>query len=360
MLCEGCSQHKLRKEFPHENVCSNKHAQLYCLRCVAKSIEQRKQCPACNADVPKHSRQYSSCIQKLNWLFPPFEDDQAASANESVDSLGYRSLIRNITVNVVMLNGDKKTIVVSRSTTIMDLKKNVSVHFGIDSKKQRLIYNDKSLESYKSNQLMKVSDYNIADNSTITLIKVLKTISDSLKHVTFDFHWNYVGYRRDYLNVSAILYSGTSRVDVVDFKRTVFPSGLYGYGTGYGAVTHSGHGFKNNWRGSRGNHKIEVNFDLLSATSVDKVFFTLSALNAGSIEEFRNLTLDFHDSRNPSEQLDEIRRAVKHHKAIVFCCLCRIDGSWQVFGLQEPSYGNVRDYYPLYSTIQTIILKGFS
>lgn len=205
---------------------------------------------------------------------------------------------------------------------------------------------------------MKVSDYNITDNGTITLIKVLKTISDSLKHVTFDFHWNYVGYRRDYLNVSAILYRGTNRTDVVDFKRTVFGDGLYG--PGYGAVTHSGHGFKNNWRGSRGNHKIEVNFDLLSGTSVDKVFFTLSALNAESIRDFRNLTLDFHDSRNPSEQLDEISRAQQDHKAIVFCCLCRIDGSWQVFGLQEPSSGNVRDYYPLYYTIATIIQKGFS
>jgi stress response protein SCP2 len=204
---------------------------------------------------------------------------------------------------------------------------------------------------------MKISDYNITDNGTITLIKVLKTISDTLRHVTFDFSWEYVGCQRDFLNASAILYSGSTRVDCVDFKKRMFCSGGYGFEA---AVSHSGHGFKNNRYGKRGNHIIEVNFPLLNTSSVDKVFFTLSSLNAESIEDFRHLTLDFHDSRNPSEQLDEISRAVQNHKAIVFCCLCRIDGSWQVFGLQEPSSGNVRYYYPLFYTIENLIRQGFS
>lgn len=208
---------------------------------------------------------------------------------------------------------------------------------------------------------MKLSDYNITNKSKITLIKLLKTISPSLRRVTFDFSWEYVGLSRDYLNASALVYSGSSLKDYVDFKRgnqTGALSFLDMYG--YRSIVHSGHGFKNNWRGRRGTHVIEVNLESLPE-SVDKVFFTLSALNAGSIHDFRSLQLSFYDTRNPSEQLcsDQISRAVDD-KAVVFCCLCRIDGSWQVFSLQEPSYGNVRDYGPLFRTAENIILRGFS
>jgi hypothetical protein len=91
-----------------------------------------------------HDSQYLGCIQKLKWLFPPFEDDESASALH--DPHDYKHLMRNIEVNVVMLNGDKASVAVSRSQTITDFKQKVSDHFGIEPRKQRLIYNDDSLE----------------------------------------------------------------------------------------------------------------------------------------------------------------------------------------------------------------------
>lgn len=206
---------------------------------------------------------------------------------------------------------------------------------------------------------MKLSDYNITNNCTITLIKLLKTIESTLRQVTFDFSWEYVGYRRDYLNASAVLYSGSSRVDYVDFRNT-YGAEEYLRANGFGSVSHSGHGFRNNWRGRRGNHVIKVDLESLPE-SVDKIFFTLSALNAESIHDFQNLSLSFYDTRNPSEQLcgDQISHTV-NDKAVVFCCVCRIDGCWQVFSLQEPSGGNVRFYIPLFRSISLIIAKGFS
>ncbi|KAK3711934.1 hypothetical protein QZH41_009426 [Actinostola sp. cb2023] len=360
MLCEGCSKNKLQKEFPPENVCDERHAQLYCIRCVMAAVKRANQCPACKAHVTEEDQKYIGCVQKLKWLFPPFKVDEGACARASEGALGYSHLALN--VEVVMLNGDKANMLVSRAESITDFKQKISTKFGIEARKQRLIYNDKPLETYKSNRLMKVGDYNMTNNSTITLIKVLKTISDSLRQVTFDFSWEYVG-MRDYLNASAVLYSGSSRVEYVDFKHQ-HGAHMYLLSHGFGSVTHSGHGFRGSSRyarfGSRGHHVLKVNLETLPS-SIDKIFFTLSALNTGSVQDFKNLLLEFYDSRNPTEQLcnDKISRSV-HNKAVVFCCLCRIDGCWQVFSLQEPSQGNVRDYSPLFASIQALILRGFS
>jgi len=174
---------------------------------------------------------------------------------------------------------------------------------------------------------------------------VLYEISESLDHTIFDLFWGYPSSGRDYLDASVLIYSGMCFQGLVDFSHRSF--------TG---VSHSGDVMDDSK--SLGHHTIDVKLKSLP-TTVDKLFFTLSAWNSPNISKYKNPSLRFFDAKEPNKQLcsDRMQNAA-YSQAIIMCSLSKINGSWKVFSLRTPSAGNARDYVPLQQKIAGIISQG--
>ena len=201
---------------------------------------------------------------------------------------------------------------------------------------------------------MTLKDYGVQANSTLLLIKVLQKIPESFDHVIFDFSFGFPSrYRKDYLDASALLYSGREFIQHVDFRTP-----LSRWSEAYGAVTHSG--YDKGYSNERGNQIINVYLKKMPR-SIDKVFFTLSSWNSPSIASYDTPSLHFYDARHPGTQLcsDRMSHAI-HQQAIIMCSLCRVHGQWRVFSLGKASYGNTKreNYCHLQSTIGRIIAQG--
>ena len=174
---------------------------------------------------------------------------------------------------------------------------------------------------------------------------VLYEISESLDNVIFDLFWGYPTSRRDYLDASVLIYSGSSFQTVVDFRCR-----------GFSGVTHSGDVMDDVKR--LGHHTINVKLKSLPS-SVDKLFFTLSAWNSPNISKYKNPSLRFFDAKEPNKQLcsDQMQYAV-YSQAIIMGSLCKINHSWKVLSLRKQSAGNAKNYSPLQQTIGRVIVQG--
>ena len=190
-----------------------------------------------------------------------------------------------------------------------------------------------------------LQDYGIQPFSTLHLIVVLYEISESLDHVIFDLFWGYPTRGRDYLDASVLIYSGNCYYGFVDY--------CHGHISG---VSHSGDVMDDSKR--LGHHTINVRLKSLP-TSVDKLFFTLSAWNSANISRFKHPSLRFFDAKEPKKQLcsDQMQHAA-YSQAIIMCSLCKINHTWKVFSLRTLSAGNAKDYSPLKQTISGIIAQG--
>jgi len=174
---------------------------------------------------------------------------------------------------------------------------------------------------------------------------VLYEISESLDHVIFDLFWGYPTRGRDYLDASVLIYSGNCYYGFVDY--------CHGHISG---VSHSGDVMDDSKR--LGHHTINVWLKSLP-TSVDKLFFTLSAWNSANISRFKHPSLRFFDAKEPKKQLcsDQMQHAA-YSQAIIMCSLCKINHTWKVFSLRTLSAGNAKDYSPLKQTISGIVAQG--
>ena len=174
---------------------------------------------------------------------------------------------------------------------------------------------------------------------------VLYEISESLDNVIFDLFWGYPTRGRDYLDASVLIYSGSSFQTVVDYRCRAFSG-----------VTHSGDVMDDVKR--LGHHTINVKLKSLPS-SVDKLFFTLSAWNSPDISKYKNPSLRFFDAKEPNKQLcsDQMQHAA-HSQAIIMGSLCKINHSWKVLSLRKQSAGNAKNYSPLQQTIGGLIVQG--
>ena len=174
---------------------------------------------------------------------------------------------------------------------------------------------------------------------------VLYEISQSLDHVIFDLFWGYPSRGIDYLDASALIYSGSYFQGLVDWSHHLFSG-----------VTHSGDVMDDSNR--IGHHTINVQLKSLPS-SVDKLFFTLSAFCSPNISKYKNPSLRFFDAKEPNKQLcsDRMDHAA-YSQAIIMCSLCKINHSWKVFSLRTLSAGNAQNYSPLQQTISGIIAQG--
>lgn len=190
-----------------------------------------------------------------------------------------------------------------------------------------------------------LQDYGVQPFSTLYLIVVLYEISESLDHVIFDLFWGYPSSGVDYLDASALIYSGSYFQGLVDWSNLHF--------TG---VTHSGDVLDDSKE--IGHHTIKVTLKSLPS-SVDKLFFTLSAFCSPNISKYKNPSLRFFDAKEPNKQLcsDRMDHAA-YSQAIIMCSLCKINRIWKVFSLRTLSAGNAQDYSPLQQTISGIIAQG--
>jgi len=198
-----------------------------------------------------------------------------------------------------------------------------------------------------------MSNYNILPDGTIQLVKILQTLAQTIEHVIFDFSWGFPNsYSRDYLDASALLYSGSTFIEYVDFRNTMSYHA-------YGAVSHSGHA-SNLECGDRGRHRMNIRLTSIPH-NIDKVFFTLSSWNSPSIASYRTPRLQFYDTAHPNKQLcsEEFDRAI-NAEAVIMCSVCRVNGRWKVYSLGVPSSGNTKRerYCYLQSTIEGIIRRG--
>ena len=174
---------------------------------------------------------------------------------------------------------------------------------------------------------------------------VLYEISEALDHVIFDLFWGYPASGCDFLDASVLIYSGSSFQTLVDFSHR-----------GFSGVTHSGDVMDDTKR--LGHHTINVKLKSLPS-SVDKLFFTLSAYGSPNISKFKNPSLRFFDAKEPDKQLcsDRMDHAA-YSRAIIMCSLCKINHRWKVFSLRTLSAGNAKNYSPLQQTIGGIIAQG--
>lgn len=201
-------------------------------------------------------------------------------------------------------------------------------------------------QTHLGSKLATLQDYDVQPFSTVHLIVVLYEISDqSLDHTIFDLFWGYPSRGCDYLDASALIYSGAYYVGLVDWRHLIF--------TG---VSHSGDVMDDSKR--LGHHTINVKLKSLPST-VDKLFFTLSAYGSPNISKYKHPSLRFFDAKEPNKQLcsDQMQNAA-YSQAIIMCSLSKINGVWKVFSLRTPSAGNAKDYSPLQQKIAGIISQG--
>ena len=188
---------------------------------------------------------------------------------------------------------------------------------------------------------------------------LLYAIPDRFDHVTFDLFWGYPDrffgflgkdFRRDYLDASVLLYSGSKFIEVVDYNHRASQSCSR-------AVKHSGDVMDDEKR--LGHHTINVSIKSLPA-HINKLVFTLSAWNSPTISKYPHPSLRFFDAMFPDIQLcsDEMSGAA-NSQAIIMCCLTNRGSGWQVFSLKHLSAGNAKDYEPLQNSIVGLIGKGY-
>ena len=175
---------------------------------------------------------------------------------------------------------------------------------------------------------------------------LLYAVPSGLNKVVFDLYWGYPAGGRDYLDASALMFSGQSYLEVVDYRH----NGLAG-----SAIHHSGDLMNDTNR--LGHHIINVELKRIP-TNVTSIFFTLSAWNSPTISHFKTPSLKFYEESNPGKMLceDKIQKA-GHRQAIVMCSLSRRGGQWFVDSNGALSNGNAKQYSPLIATIQGLIAK---
>eukprot|EP00397_Hematodinium_sp_SG-2012_P066028 GEMP01097630.1.p1 GENE.GEMP01097630.1~~GEMP01097630.1.p1 ORF type:complete len:258 (+),score=49.04 GEMP01097630.1:51-776(+) len=154
-----------------------------------------------------------------------------------------------------------------------------------------------------------------------------------------------------YLNGSALLYSGSTRMKTVDFF-----DGNHGDGH---SITHSGKAYS--WDLSQ---KLEVNFARV-ASYIDSIYFTLSG--NGSVCGHDSYLCDFHDPTvtllaDSTEELSSYTSDPEtdgNFQAVILCRAVKDCNQWTIDYLDRKCDGNHRDYGPMDTAIRAIMAAQY-
>ena len=174
-----------------------------------------------------------------------------------------------------------------------------------------------------------LSTYNVKSGDTVHLMVLLYAVPSNLNKVVFDLHWGYPPNGRDYLDASALVFTGKTFVEVVDYTKRGKTVGE--------AICHSGDLMDDNNR--IGHHIIHVELQKIPA-NVTNVFFTLSAWNSPTISHFKNPSMKFFELSNPTKMLcTDQTKSAGHRQAIVMCSLTRRGGSGMLIAMAPSPVG---------------------
>ncbi|XP_072035443.1 uncharacterized protein [Amphiura filiformis] len=352
MQCLKCQETKLSKEFPSSTLNEKcDHAPLHCLRCVttyAKKHDNR--CSyAENKDQPCQQiideNRLQICDVQLNALFPKIYPTSSESKSPVKAAAASAAKTRVGELIVKRIDGETTEIPYKETLSIREVKLQVQKKMKIRIEKQRLIYNGTVLQEMKDEKTSAtVVTYDLQPDATIHLMVLLSAIPPTLTTVVFDLYWGWPDAGKDYLDASALVFSGKTYEGVADYKTLGFAKK---------AIYHSGDRIDKEKR--QGHHFIKVNLKEIPK-SFTHVFFTLSSYTSPEISHFKNLNFRFYDEDHPDKMLcsDQTKKG-KSNQAIVMCSLSKMDGHWYVHDNGVVSNGCARNYPPLKNTILNII-----
>mgnify|MGYP002803909615 FL=1 len=347
MKCHLCKESKLFKEFPFYPLTDKcDHPLLHCLDCATASVKKNKKCSQCQNTVTEDNEVYKEYLETLDFLFPPEEEHDESGYQAECAAIGSGKIY------VTTISGESVTVTYFPHKTIMDIKKDVEKELKTSPDKQRLIYRNKELKvRNEDRKMLTLKDHNVPPESKLHLIIVLWAVPDELDNVVFDFYWGLpLGRSKDYLDVSVLVYSGSSNLGVIyyrDPRLSICPG-----------VVHSGPADMYYSR-REGRHQVKVNLKTVP-DYVDKLVFTLSAWRSSSISEYPYYRLNFYDVNYPDKQLcsDKVDVRLKVYRSVIMCCLSKKNGRWEVIDMKKGSGGFTRNYYPLKQEIETLIRNG--
>ncbi|XP_060594249.1 uncharacterized protein LOC132748655 [Ruditapes philippinarum] len=349
MECRMCRVIKLPNEFAPENVTEEcEHPSLFCLRCTVKTVKETSTCP------------YQGCGQKvqltdkkIRWFQAILDDmfkEYDAGDHEDFDSQSVpNSLLAGGIITISVLTGESMAVPYDPNLQVLQLKMQISETMDHPVDKQKLLYMDKELASYKKDGMpARLLDYSVKPNATLCLVIVLFSVPDNFDNVVFDLFWGYPLGRRDYLDASCLMFKGTHCQSICDYSKSNPVKAIRHSGDVMDDVKEIGH------------HTINVSLKSLP-TDITHLFFTLSAWSSPNISRYPNPSLKFHEMSNPTKDLC---KTTFHHagasQAVVMCSVSRgSHGRWEIFESGKLSAGNARDYKPLQTTIQSLITQGF-
>ena len=198
---------------------------------------------------------------------------------------------------------------------------------------------------------MKLKDYQVPHNATLSLMVLLYAIPEGLDNVIFNLCWefppNQTRRKKKFLDSSVFIYSGSECLGIVDYKNTrsiICPR----------AIRHSGNAMMD-FRNEISYNRIDVSLKAIPE-HVDKLVFTLSAFNSLNLSKYPNPSLRFYDARYPDKLLctDEMSHAL-NSRAIIMCSLSRKDGEWETISLKSRAAGCAKNYSPLQRKIENLI-----
>ncbi|XP_022093806.1 uncharacterized protein LOC110980997 [Acanthaster planci] len=340
MKCDKCGVNKLSNEFPPRALSDScEHAALHCIRCVLSHVEQHGKCSQCESQVSQDSTRLRRCYNQLKALFPVYEPTCVPPPETTTGQKDY--------VSVAMLNGDNTNVQLKPSMTVARLREIVKENLGVPTQSQQLIYNGTEMKEFTDDKAAAtLGHYKVLPTTTIYVRRLLFSAPENnLNKVVFDLHWGYPSTGRDFLDATAIIFSGTELIDYLDYRKLSHES-----------LRHSGDRMDD--RARTGHHFMNVDLQQVPS-SFTHIFFTLSSWQSPTIAKFPNPSLRFYEESDPDTMLceDTITR-VNHSQAIVMCWLSRNKGKWCVYSAGRASNGNSEDYEPLYETITDIIANG--
>eukprot|EP01124_Arcella_intermedia_P031675 TRINITY_DN7217_c0_g1_i1.p1 TRINITY_DN7217_c0_g1~~TRINITY_DN7217_c0_g1_i1.p1 ORF type:complete len:326 (+),score=72.38 TRINITY_DN7217_c0_g1_i1:15-992(+) len=319
MLCEGCNETKLSKEFPFlPSSCF--HEPSHCFECFLKSSAGGV-CPECSTKI------LQADLQEIQNTFKSLYQFHHLSREAPIAKPLQQTPTQKLDLIVMNISGHQKTFPVLSGDTIRTLKTKLSSHFGVEIEKQRLIFEDKVLEDDLTFHLLQ-----IPNGSVIQLLIVLFDFSKTkIEDITFDLLWGYPISGRDYLDATCFLYGKDGYISYLDYSNRKE--------TG---VCHSGDVMDNVYE--IGHHTIDVNLKLIS-TKVTKIFFTLSAWRSPTIGDFIEPSVKVFDKAAPTVELSKyVIMEAAQYSCVIMCGLELLSTGWVATTYGRFSSGNAMNY----------------
>ena len=164
-----------------------------------------------------------------------------------------------VTVNCILTNLITFILKTKQSKTKTAINTNITSLF--------ILLQDVQPDNREAN----LATYNVKPGSTIHLMLLLYAVPSYLNEVVFDLYWGYPAHGEDYLDASALMFSGKNCAGVVDYRHRKRANG---------AIVHSGDLMDN--FNQIGHHFITVELHNIPSR-VTSIFFTLSAWDSPTI-----------------------------------------------------------------------------